>query len=436
MTLLASLPVLRRIVLLIGILVLFCVRSGASAHEYRATSSCSGPSDDDGNDDHEECGDDLDDGDEEGGDDDGRSCDDHDPCTADACSDGHCVHDAIPGCTACSEASQCGDGDACTADTCPEGVCEHHDIEGCQRCESDGDCGDGDACTADACSDGACSHEQTAGCQPCAADADCDDHDLCTGESCTAGACKRFTIADCQPCTTATDCDDRSACTTDTCSDGVCQHGRIEGCTPCAADTDCSDGDACTINRCDAGACAHERAPECSKPQEICGDCIDNDGDGLVDYEDPDCCAQMQGLAVQRMMVRRPGGKAHRKRLRLKAVYAEAMPPGFDPQRQDTSIQISDRRGQLLCKTIQASHWMKRRRGFKFWDMNGSFAGGLSDGRFMTRQSGRVLFRTQGKKVQLRSVEGTNLRVTVRVGTRCTQSSMTLQQRKNGLSYP
>ena len=479
MTGFASLPVLRRTLLLIGILVLFCVRSGAWATGQPET-DCSEPSDHDDGDD--ECDVDGDENHEDGGDDadrtaeqrnvvheDRRSCDDHDACTADACSEGRCAHDPIPGCTSCSDASQCDDGNGCTVDACSEGgVCGHQWIDGCQRCESDldcndanpctsevctagackrfaiadckpceaaSDCDDGQACTADVCSEGSCSHIQMDGCQPCESNADCDDHNPCTGEACTAGACKRFAIADCKPCEGASDCNDGSACTDDTCSDGVCQHARVEHCTPCGSDADCNDGDACTIDRCDAGACVQEKAPKCSTP-EICGDCIDNDGDGLVDYEDPDCCAQMHALTMQRMKVRRPGGKPHRKGLRLKAVYAESMPAGFDPKHQDTSIQLSDSRGQLFCKTIAASHWMKRRGGFKFWDMNSSFAGGLSDGRFMTRRNGRVLFRTQGKKVQLRSVDGGRLRVTVRVGGQCMQSSMALHERKNGLVFP
>jgi hypothetical protein len=460
-TLPVGLPtMLRRIVLMIAILVVFCVRTGARADDQSpaepacpAESPDHGDDHDDGDDDHDECeGDEHEDGDHDDGDEDGehhdvghyerygkgRSCDDQDPCTTDACSDGHCTHVAVDGCTACTgpEDSACDDGDACTADTCSDGICRHAESEGCQRCEVSADCDDHDACTTDTCSAGACEHASLVGCERCEVAADCDDHDRCTGESCVAGSCKRFPIADCKPCTSGAECNDGSACTDDACTDGVCTYARIEGCTPCGADTDCDDHEACTIDRCNEGACAHERKAECPKPVEVCGDCLDNDGDGLVDYEDPDCCAQMNPLVVRRLMLRRPGARPHGKRLRLKSVYADAMPAGFDPLRNDTSIQISDRRGQLLCKTIAAHHWMKRRKGFKFWDMNGSFAGGLSDGRFMVKRSGRILFRSQGKKIQLRSIDGTTLRVTVRHGNRCTQSSMALHERKNALVFP
>src|SRR5262249_40980564 len=89
---------------------------------------------------------------------------------------------------------------------------------------------------------------------------------------------------------------------------------------------------------------------------EQCGDCIDNDGDGLVDYEDPDCCAQLLSLGLKHASLRvatAPGRGA----LRVKATYASTAPSGFDPLGQDTSFQVSDASGPIFCTTIAASHW-------------------------------------------------------------------------------
>src|SRR5262249_27496400 len=71
--------------------------------------------------------------------------------------------------------------------------------------------------------------------------------------------------------------------TTAACPTGVCVNGT---CQPqCTVDSDCPSSPTgsfvCTNNRCESGG-------------EICGDCIDNDGDGLTDFEDPDCCGNVQ----------------------------------------------------------------------------------------------------------------------------------------------
>ena len=88
----------------------------------------------------------------------GLPCDDSDFCTGqDTCQDGTCVGDS-------AEAPSCDDDDACTQDACIDGACTHEPIPGCDdeddACEglSDGAaCDDGDASTsADICLDGVC----------------------------------------------------------------------------------------------------------------------------------------------------------------------------------------------------------------------------------------------------------------------------------------
>jgi hypothetical protein len=43
------------------------------------------------------------------------------------------------------------------------------------------------------------------------------------------------------------------------------------------------------------------------------------------------------------------------------------------------------------------------------------------------------MFRSRGRKLSLRSVDGTNLRVTVGVGNRCAQATMSVRKRKGGV---
>ena len=335
----------------------------------------------------------------------------------------------------------CDDGNACTVDSCHgTGGCTHEAIAGCQPCTTASDCDSGNACTTETCDAGRCVYQPISGCQPCATASDCTDGNACTTESCNAGRCAYDTIAGCQPCTTASDCNDRNACTTESCNAGRCAHDTIGGCEPCTTVSDCDDGNACTTETCNAGRCGHAVVADCTpsptKPVEICGDCIDNDGDGLVDWEDPDCCEQLIAMQPQRVMLKRPTAKG-RNRMRVKAIYSYFTPVGFDPNQHDTSLQISDGAGQVVCATVPAGHWMRPTpRRFSFCDKDGTFAGGLRDGRFVKRKSGRVIFRAVSRKFPNRPIDGTSVRITVRVGNQCSQSTMGLRAKKKALVYP
>jgi len=185
------------------------------------------------------------------------------------------------------------------------------------------------------------------------------------------------------------------------------------------------------------GACGHAGAAGCPVTQEICGDCIDNDGDGLVDYEDPDCCGQASLLGLQRMRVRSAGSKG--RRLALKALYLRSVRPGFDPTTQDTTVQIADSHGELFCKTIAAAKWKRRDGGhaFLFRDPQGRFAGGLAGGRFRVKRNGKVIFSTRGRKtMEMRATKDRTLSLAVRIGDLCMQTTAALRSNRKGLVFP
>ena len=269
----------------------------------------------------------------------------------------------------------------------------------------------------------------------CTTDADCDDGNGCTTDTCDGGVCTYATIADCVPCATAADCDDGNGCTTATCSaNGACEHLAREGCIPCATAADCDDLNPCTTDTCTGGACGHTDVAGCGPEQ--CNDGIDNDGDGLVDYEDPDCCREAGALVVERMTLEPAGLERRGNRLAMKARYATSVPPLFDPLAQDTTLQLSDAHGPLFCQTIARAHWKcAHRRRYRFKDGRGRFAGGLEKGRFKVKRNGSVLFRAQGKNVILRATDGDDILVTVRVGNQCTRATMSLRTTK-ALRFP
>ena len=154
------------------------------------------------------------------------SCDDGNPCTADAC---------VPelGCVNGPWTAPCDDGNPATlGDTCQGGVC----IGLPAACTSDVACSDGNACTDDACVAGACAHK------PAGSGKACEDGNGCThGDACLAGVCLPGA---------PTGCDDGNACTDDACDPktGLCQH--VANATPC------NDGNVCTTqDACAGGVC-------------------------------------------------------------------------------------------------------------------------------------------------------------------------------------
>jgi hypothetical protein len=392
-------------------------------------------------------------------------CNDQNACTTDACSDGICVHTTPdPTCIPCDEPGDCGDGNACTTDLCVGGICGHETPEPtCVPCDEPGDCGDGNACTTDLCVDGICAHETPdPACVPCETAADCNDENVCTTERCTDGVCGHTAVPGCIPCRADDDCDDRNACTTDACGeDRSCQITTIPGCVPCETATQCDDGDACTTDACPAGACAHAPVagcpaeicddridndgdgaidcvdPDCEGnaacPPELCGNCLDDDGDGAIDYEDADCCDDAANLDLRRLAVRTKPG-AGKNRLRVKARYASRAPDGFDPGLLGTTLQLRDDDGMFFCQNIpfKSGPLWTRMGLFKFKDKTGTMAAGLRKARFKIHRKtdGHVSFRTKGKKMGFREPAGSDVQVTLRVGTQCTQATASLKTKR------
>jgi hypothetical protein len=189
----------------------------------------------------------------------GAVCEDHEPCTDDACVAGACAYSA----------HNCSDGSVCTGiESCAPAV-------GCAA-GTPLDCDDGDACTVDSCHPAlGCIHTLLV----------CDDGDACNGlewcdpqSGCASGA--------------ALDCDDGNACTDEWCNPNsgcwsipvLCSDGDpcngLELCDPasgCLAPTpppSCDDANACTVDACEAGVgCVHwpSTAWQCLPPGVCCG---------------------------------------------------------------------------------------------------------------------------------------------------------------------
>ena len=123
-----------------------------------------------------------------------------------------------------------------------------------EMCESNDSCDDGNPCTVGTCSGGSC------GDQPVADGLSCGASSVCCSGQCTTPTCAL-----------ASECDDGDVCTTNSCVIGdtpcqsYCEFVPIEGCVgPCVPTH------------------SKEKGPRCT-------DGLDNDCDGLIDGDDPDC---------------------------------------------------------------------------------------------------------------------------------------------------
>lgn len=281
-------------------------------------------------------------------------------------------------------------------------------------------------------------------------DEECDGDDL--GGALCGSAGGAVVVPDCPVCV---DCRiDRACCTPPTtttttlpigCGDGIRQgNEECDGldlggvvCAPTSSGGGFPDCVACLPNCTIDRSCCQPILP----PEEICGDCTDNDGDGLVDFEDPDCCASTSALTVRRISIRR-AGKTTRQRLRLKARFATRVPAGFNPRLEGTTLQISDRQGTVFCEDIpfKPDERWEAMGVFPFRDKSGTLAGGLKRARFHYRikKQGPAVLEARGKNMSLRAPANNPVRITVRVGSQCARVLTTLQAkgRQGGLVFP
>jgi len=137
---------------------------------------------------------------------------------------------------------------------------------------------------------------------------------------------------------------------------------------------------------------------------------------GLTDFEDPACCAQVQKfeMVVSKGKIKVVGATS---RLRLKSLLARTGLSNVNPLQEDVFVQLraEGATSDLLCAQVPASHFMKRRHRFRFWDRKQTVASakGLQDVTIKVAPDGSVKFRTHGKHVQLTNVKQGNLELTV-----------------------
>jgi len=163
------------------------------------------------------------------------------------------------------------------------------------------------------------------------------------------------------------------------------------------------------------------------------------DGDGLTDYEDPACCTQTAAMQVKKVLIVPGPAGAMKGHLSLAAILAQAGFADVDPTRDDVTVQFRNQNGELLCATIRRERWHRgRRRGpFEFGDPTGAVAQGIRKMEIKVAKNGATRFAAAGKRMDLGRYTPPELRVTVRVGDRCSTGTINgLRKRGKKFVFP
>jgi hypothetical protein len=100
---------------------------------------------------------------------------------------------------------------------------------------------------------------------------------------------------------------------------------------------------------------------------EQCFNCLDDDGDGLTDFEDPDCCLGAPGaLSVERLALK-PIGAVTRVELTASGLPAVST---LSPSTQTLYLQLAPDDGTpMVCASVHAAQWKAKPQRATFTDL-------------------------------------------------------------------
>jgi hypothetical protein len=246
--------------------------------------------------------------------------------------------------------------------------------------------------------------------------------------------------------TTTTSTTGPSSSTTSTLPAPVCGDGTLQGgerCDPPGSAV-CPGSAAGALLECLDGC----TCPDVSGlGQEVCGDCVDNDGNGATDFEDPACCpaARTFAMTLSRARIRpKASGTA---RVRLRGLPAQSGLADVNPIVEDVFLQLRPEDGaDLLCARLPSRFFRKKRHVFKFVNRKGSVASarGLKKAVVRIRKNGSVRVKLTGKRVQLPPPRQGRYEVTLGFHTpaagdaqnRCSSAVVPFRSARKGLRAP
>jgi hypothetical protein len=148
---------------------------------------------------------------------------------------------------------------------------------------------------------------------------------------------------------------------------------------------------------------------------EICGNCLDDDDDGFVDFEDEACCGGTPPQALTLKKVRlRPSGA--RTKLALKGSVGGVTLGTFPPATKDVYLQLRpETGGEPLCAHIPAGKLVGKKKTLVFKDKAATVtsAQGLTRVKLKIRKDGSVIVAVKGKQAAFATPAAGRLRATI-----------------------
>jgi len=179
---------------------------------------------------------------------------------------------------------------------------------------------------------------------------------------------------------------------------------------------------------------------------ESCGNCLDDDGNGLTDFEDPACCGDTAPAVTTIELLRLlPGVAASRLNLSLAPLPVVA---AVSPATHTVFVQlVPDDGAPAFCASVDAVHFRAKgsKASFRDTTLGVPSAAGLSSVKLRRLASGNTRLTLGGVAVAIPTPDATRIRIGValraltEVGapTRCVGRTVTVVQTKQGaLVFP
>lgn len=227
------------------------------------------------------------------------------------------------------------------------------------------------------------------------------------------------------------------ACGGELCGNGVLDEGEF--CDPGLPDSVCREGEYCAAAGTPAKCTCQPVAVE------SCGDCLDNDGNGLTDLEDPVCCAGEQpfGMRVKKASILRKRDGSTNLRFSAKAESGDILGSGTE---QDVLFQMRNTQGELLCAKLPSSSLTRKGNVLRFKDPKGLIgsASGIRKMMFVLKKNGTARLSLGGKGARLTVPQGGQIEANFgfldplrpEERNQCLRAASALRAVRSGLRYP
>jgi hypothetical protein len=161
---------------------------------------------------------------------------------------------------------------------------------------------------------------------------------------------------------------------------------------------------------------------------EVCGNCVDDDADGLTDDADDACCAAPEALGIVKGRITGKKGDLAVAKLKLKSAPGAGFATA-DPTTAPVTIQLADADGAVVCTML--TPWKRKGKRFAFKQAGT----GLTKGALASGKKG-VALTLAGKSIDLSALDGDQLLLTLRIGDRCARGAAPLRRKGKALVAP